>query len=92
MLINLCCKNTHVAKVMFYSREIDFDSTAQTGGLTLHPTTPLLQVALAAVGHYSGTGCEAVHFEILFFFLNAGWILKRPNFDCGGHILSKKPF
>lgn len=60
----------------------------EAAGPRRHPTTtPLLQVAAATVGYYSGTSGKAVNlnlFLLLLLRLDTEWSLKRRNLACCG--------
>lgn len=62
----------------------------EAAGPRRHPTTtPLLQVAAATVGYYSGTSGKAVNLNLfllllLLLRLDTEWSLKRRNLACCG--------
>lgn len=59
----------------------------EAAGPRRHPTTtPLLQVAAATVGYYSGTSGKAVNLNLflLLLRLDSEWSLKRRNLACCG--------
>lgn len=59
----------------------------EAAGPRRHPTTtPLLHVAAATVGYYSGTSGKAVNLNLflLLLRLDTEWNLKRRNLACCG--------